>query len=115
MELKLSRSEKKGMFGGTKYILHAKLDLSPEEVAILKKDKSYYGYPMFQAADWQRGDPWWVNPEALHLGRDIEAPSLGDQLIAETSIKEACKKLHTRIKVTSHVQANPEETINFDD
>jgi hypothetical protein len=100
---------------GTKYLLDARLDLSPEEVELLKKDNAYQAYPLFEAAEWNRGLAWYIVPESLHKGRVIEGNNPGEILIAEQRLKEGCKNLHNRIRVGKHRQANPSETIRFDD
>lgn len=41
MELLIKKEQDKGMLGGIKFVLHAKVKLSPEEEALIKKYKAY--------------------------------------------------------------------------
>ena len=115
MQLKLSRSQKKGLFK-TKYVLSAHLQLTSEEQALLKRHK-LGDLVLFNAAEeWGAPHIFLVTAGGyIQKGSDFDCGTVNELAILENSLQENCRQLAGQLKNLDGAFDGTARTINFDD
>lgn len=114
MQLKMSRSEKKGMFK-TSYILNAHVILTSEEQSLIKRHK--LGDFRFFDAEEEWGAPhiWRATADGyITKGpHDFKCETTGHLAVLEEKLQENCKRLSDQLKGLDGAFDNDARIVEF--
>jgi len=111
MKLIIRRDQPKGFFGGTKFLVEARVELTPEEKALIEKYK-LDDEPLFEKESKVGILTMSPTVKKLVKGISFKIPNLNLILDYEEGIKSACKNLKSYLEVAKTFDGG-EEVIEF--
>ena len=114
MQLKMSRSEKKGLFKKT-YVLNAHVVLTPEERALIKRHK-LGDFVLFDAEEeWGHPHIWRATADGYITrdASDFKCETVGHLAVLENRLQENCRELAEHLKGLEGAFDGGERTIEF--
>lgn len=114
MKLMITRDQAKGMFGGVKFQLDAKAELTSEEAAIVKKykaDKEVLVRKEVKIPLTDKVISLAITIDSLIAGQTFKCNDITEILETEKNVKEACETFKKYIMVMNHFGG--QEVIEF--
>jgi len=105
MKLIITRDQGKGMFGGVKFQLDAKVELTSEESAVIKKykaDKEVLLSREVKIPFTGKSINLAITIDSLVSGQTFKCNDIAEILESEKSVKEACESFKNYIMVMNH-------------
>jgi hypothetical protein len=100
MKLHITRDQGKGMMGGVRFQLEAKVDLTPQEAELVKRyraDKE--ALLQTEMTIFGKKLEFDLKIEDLVKGRNFQCKDIGDILATEENVKQACSTFKNYIEV----------------
>ena len=104
MKLAIGRNQASGMFGGVKFELHAKVNLTPEESALISKykaDKEVLLKKDVKIPFTGRALVFDLTIGSLVNGQTFKCNDIAEIMEYENNVKESCERFHNYLKVMS--------------
>lgn len=114
MKLTIIRKQASGVFGGVKFDLHAKVNLTPEESGLISKykaDKEVLLKKEVKIPFTGRALSFDLTIGSLVNGQSFKCNDIAEILEYESNVKESCQTFHNYLKVMSTFGG--EETIEY--
>ena len=100
MKLHITRDQGKGMLGGVKFQLEAKVELTQEEADLIKRYKEDKAALMQREVSlFGRSISFDLKIDDLVKGQSFKGADIGDILATEANVKEACETFKLYIEV----------------
>jgi hypothetical protein len=115
MKLAIVRKQASGMFGGVKFEFQAKVNLTPEESALINKykaDKEVLLKKDVKIPFTGRALSFDLTIAALVNGQTFKCNDIAEILEYESNVKESCQTFHNYLKVMASFGG--EETIEYE-
>ncbi len=114
MKLMVTRDQGKGMFGGVKFQLDAKVELTSDEEAVIKKykaDKEVLLKKEIKIPLTDKVLPIAITIDSLVTGQTFKCSDIAEILATENNVKEACQTFKNYITLMNNFGG--QETIQY--
>ena len=114
MKLMITRDQAKGMFGGVKFQMDAKVELTSDEAAVIKKykaDKEVLISKEVKIPFTGKAINLAITIDSLVAGQTFKCSDIAEILESEKSVKEACESFKNYIVVMNNFGG--QETIQY--
>ncbi|MDP4267623.1 MAG: hypothetical protein Q8880_09350 [Bacteroidota bacterium] len=114
MKLLLKKGQDKNILGGVSFVLEAKVELTPEEMNLVKENKAYREILLVKQVKIPYSSgiiSMDISVSSLMEGQQFRCKDIGEILATEDNIKESC--IHFRKVLTAIKNFNKEETFEY--